>query len=139
MEKVQDLTCGGCFVRRFLAIVAAGLLVGCAGRIIEKNMNDLVGQPASAVFARLGHPDAEAVVAGRKTYTWSTRRSGLDSVCRPAVYSGRKTVVPGSFDLVPYTSECRIRVLVDSRDVVQSWDHDGNEGGCERYAKRLEP
>lgn len=129
---------GGRFVRRLLVMVAAGLLVGCAGRIIERNMNGLVGQPAGAVFARLGHPDAEAVVAGRKTYTWSTRRSGLDAAYRPAVYAGKKTVVPGSFDLVPYTSECRIRVLVDARDVVQSWDYDGNEGGCERYAKRLE-
>jgi hypothetical protein len=99
---------------RALIILAALALSGCAGAKIKEQMPQYVGQPASALFAKLGYPTAEQTVAGSKVYIWSTT------------------------SLVDGTSyECKIRAIVDSRDIITSWDGEGNQGGCGRYASRL--
>jgi hypothetical protein len=50
-----------------------GLLVGCAGRMIESGMKSMVGQPLSAAVAKLGVPTDEREIAGHKVYTWFYR------------------------------------------------------------------
>ncbi len=58
---------------------------GCGGyfypsQIIGKEMDDRVGLPISVVFDRLGIPDSEDEVAGRKFYVWNNELSGVNIV-----------------------------------------------------------
>jgi hypothetical protein len=96
------------------AIVAALTLAGCAGSIIKDKMGAYVGQPASNLFGKLGYPTRDELVAGRKGYIWTT------------TYFDEGT-----------SYQCKIRVFVDSADVIVGWDYEGNEGGCGRYAATL--
>ena len=36
-----------------------------------------------------------------------------------------------------FNYNCTIRLITLENDVVETWDYDGNIGGCERYAKSL--
>ena len=36
-----------------------------------------------------------------------------------------------------FNYNCTIRLITSENDVVETWDNDGNIGGCERYAKTL--
>jgi hypothetical protein len=61
----------------------------------------------------LGSPTDERTIAGQKVYIWLTR-----------------TLDEGT------ELKCQIRVIM-SGDVISSWDFEGNEGYCRRYADRL--
>jgi hypothetical protein len=99
---------------RTLIILTALALSGCAGAKIKEQMPQYVGQPASALFAKLGYPTSEQTVAGSKVYIWTTTQ------------------------LIEGTShDCKIRAIVDSREIITSWDGEGNERGCGRFASRL--
>ena len=103
-------------------IAGAGILVlflaGCAGKIIKERMSSMFGSPAPNVFAKLGLPDAEGEVAGRKFYVWSTKNY---------MNYGQQS----------YIYYCKLRVFVDSRDRITAYDVEGNEGGCGRFADGL--
>lgn len=118
------------------------LLAGCAAGIIEEKMQPMIGQPASHVFEKLGIPDAEDVVAGRRFYVWETEDSG--SILLPqqntgSVYTAHGTSTYTYMTYVPmvYSHTCRFRVFVDANDLITTYDFDGNEGGCSTFATRL--
>jgi hypothetical protein len=55
------------------AVLAASLaLCACAGAMIKEKMKPYVGQPASALIAKLGYPTREEQVAGQKVFVWSS-------------------------------------------------------------------
>jgi hypothetical protein len=101
---------------RFIPVVAAaGLaLSACAGDAIKERMKVFVGLPASAVFGKLGYPQQQQEVAGKKIYVWT---SG-------GMYRGT------SYD-------CTFRVIVDAQDIVTGWDVQGSEAQCGNYATAL--
>jgi hypothetical protein len=99
---------------RALIILAALALSGCSTGKIKEQMPQYVGQPASALFAKLGYPTSEQTVAGSKVYIWTTTH-----------------LVDGT------NYGCKIRAIVDSREIITSWDGEGNQGGCAHYASRL--
>jgi hypothetical protein len=82
--------------------------------MIKEKMKPNVGQPASALIAKLGYPTREEQVAGHKAFAWS---------------SGQ--VVEGT------SYSCTLRAILDAQDVISAWDFQGNERGCEQYAMRL--
>jgi hypothetical protein len=99
---------------RILGIVAlVAALGGCAGDRIKQGMNNLQGQPLSAAIAKLRMPNDEHVIADRKVYTWysSTFDEGTQF-------------------------QCKIRVVM-AGDVIGSYDFEGNNGMCGRYAAKL--
>jgi hypothetical protein len=98
---------------RLIAVFAAAALAGCAGQTIKQGMTGLVGQPLSAAVAKLGAPTEERTVADLKVFIWSTN-----------------TVIEGT------QSNCTIRVIMKG-DVIGSFDWEGNEGRCFRYAQQL--
>ena len=100
----------------FLPVVAAaGLaLSACAGDAIKERMKVFIGQPANAIFSKLGYPTRQDEVAGRKIYVWT---SG-------GMYRGT------SYD-------CTFRVNVDAQDIITGWDVQGNEAQCESFAQAL--
>ncbi|HEY7243029.1 MAG TPA: hypothetical protein VH678_04000 [Xanthobacteraceae bacterium] len=97
-------------VTAFAVIIA---VAGCAFDAIDKGMTALQGQPLSAAVSKLGMPTEEKVIAGQKVYIWFTR-----------------TLDEGS------EYNCQIRVIMKG-DVIGSWDFEGNEGKCVRYADQL--
>jgi hypothetical protein len=99
---------------RILGIVAlCAALAGCVGDAIKEGMNSLQGQPISAAIARLGIPNDERMIAGQKVYTW---------------YSS-------TFDEGTQL-QCKIRVMM-AGEVIGSYDFEGNNVICARYAAKL--
>jgi hypothetical protein len=104
------------YLSRAIAIAVSIPLAGCAGYVIKKEMNSVVGQPVSAVIAKMGLPTEDRMIAGKKVYIWST-----------------SNFVEGT------NYKCQIRAVLDDKDIVTSWDYDGNEGGCGRFVTKLAP
>ena len=130
------------WIRPAVAGTLALLLGGCAAEIIEEKMQPLIGQPASQVFEKLGIPDAENVVAGRRFYVWETQDSGsilLPQQSTGTVYSGYGTSTYTYTTFVPmvYNHACKFRVFVDSKDRITTYDFGGDEGGCSSFASKL--
>lgn len=95
------------------AIAFAASVSGCASSAIEAGTSRLVGQPLSAAIAKLGLPTDERVIAGQKVHIWASSR-----------------LVEGT------TSACQIRAIMQG-DLIGSFDYDGNNGACMRYAMVL--
>ncbi len=120
------------------------LLGGCAGEIIQEKMSTMIGRPASHVFAKLGLPDAEGKVAGRKFYVWGTQASGsytlpqynTGTIYNP--YGGTSTYSYTAYQQHSYNYFCKIRIFVDSKDRITTYDFEGNEGGCRRFSSQLD-
>jgi hypothetical protein len=77
-------------------------------------MKPYVGQPASALFKKLGFPTRQDQIAGQKVYVWATGQ-----------------VVEGT------SYGCTIRAIVGAQDIITQWDFQGNERGCGNYAMML--
>ncbi len=88
---------------------------------LEEGMQRMKGRPAPELFSKMGFPDQEGTVAGRKYYLYqrSVRLPGFN---------------PGSPDI---RGECRIRFFVDDKETIVGADYDGNLAGCEPYVTRL--
>jgi hypothetical protein len=80
-------------------------------------MSRLQGQPLSVVIAKIGLPTDERTVGGKKVYVWGT---------------------PGTPVKDPREKKCQIRATMNG-DVIESFDYEGDESLCERYAARLRP
>jgi hypothetical protein len=72
------------------------------------------GQPVSLLIAKLGYPTEQQVIAGNKVYIWTT-----------------SNFVEGT------NYACRIRAILNSQDIIMSWDGNGNNGGCLEFASKL--
>lgn len=122
--------------------ILALFLAGCTGKIIQEKMSTMLGGPASRVFAKLGLPDAEGEVAGRKFYVWGTQAAGsyiLPKYNTGTIYNpyGMSTYNYMTYQQHSYNYYCKIRVFVDSQDRITAYDLKGNEGGCGRFADQL--
>lgn len=97
--------------------VAALLLGGCASgpttTPMDTELPKFVGQPVKVATGRLGFPNDEKIIMNQKVYVWRT--SMLSETRR--LY-------------------CEIRLIVDSKDIVQDYDFDGSVGAC-RYFDRM--
>jgi hypothetical protein len=102
-----------------LALALGPMLTGCLSSAMNPPLQQSVGQPAHALFAKIGWPDRETVVAGRKVYIWSTQHLGPQVFGEGAEYN------------------CQIRVFADDRDIVTGTDWRGNILGCSEYTARL--
>jgi hypothetical protein len=98
--------------RAFWAMSLGIALSACATDILKKGMTPYMGQPASALFSKLGFPTRQDEVAGTKIYVWTTG----------GMYKGSSV-------------DCTFRVMVDAQDIITRWDVQGN--ACEMFALRL--
>jgi hypothetical protein len=95
-------------------MMAALTLSGCVHKsLIQETTDEFIGQPLSAVTAKLGAPTEEAEVGGAKVYIWSGA-AGPDST----------------------QGSCTIRATMDG-DVIRSFDREGIESQCANYALML--
>jgi hypothetical protein len=126
-------------------LMLAGCVVAPAAPVISTQLTRLQGQPAGAVFARLGYPNGESMVAGTKFYFWSN--NGVAMV--PTTYEtttttwvGKKAITSdqttfGPEQAVPYG--CTIRLFVDPNETIISHDFRGDQNGCAVFAQKLDP
>ena len=100
----------------FAVVATVGISVASCAGTIKEGMVRFEGQPLSAVVAKIGEPIDERTNSGRRVYIWGT----LGTVNR-----GEK-------------GKCQITATMDG-DVVTSFDYQGDELLCRRYAARLRP
>jgi hypothetical protein len=94
---------------RIAKLWLAVLLVGCAHKsLLQEETDEFVGQPVSAVTAKIGTPAEEHEIGGETMYVWSGDAQ----------------------------AKCTIRAIVRG-DVIGSFDWEGTEGECANYALML--
>jgi hypothetical protein len=104
-------------MHRFAAVAAMGIFVASCAGTIKEGMTRLQGQPLSAVIAKIGVPNDERMVAGKKVYIWGS---------------------PGPSEKESKEKGCQIRATMNG-DVIETFDYQGDEKLCQRYAERLRP
>jgi len=102
-------------MHRFAAAAPVCILVASCAGTIKEGMVKFEGQPLSAAIAKIGVPNDERTVAGKKVYIWGS--------------AGEK----GSKE-----KGCQIRATMNG-DAIESFDYEGDEKLCQRYAPRLRP
>jgi hypothetical protein len=97
--------------RHLRVLVVVLVLAGCAGRsLIQEKTDEFVGQPLSAVTAKLGEPTEVRTTADTQVYVWSSGTDGDDA-----------------------QGKCTIRAIMRG-DVVGSFEWEGSESQCAHYA-----
>jgi hypothetical protein len=79
-------------------------------------MTKFEGQPLSVVIAKIGAPIDERTIAGKRVHIWGSLGT---------LNKGEK-------------GKCQIAATMDG-DVIGSFDYQGDESFCQRYAARLRP
>ena len=75
-------------LKRSVAIVFAFLLTGCAVQtfptmgVLREGLAGMVGAPVDALVERIGYPESDVSVGGRKVYTWDHRKAFTYLRCR---------------------------------------------------------
>jgi hypothetical protein len=103
-------------MHRLAAVAAIGIFVASCAGTIKEGMAKFEGLPLSAAIAKIGEPIDERTIAGRKVYMWGSLGT---------VNKGEK-------------GKCQITATMDG-DVIASFDYQGDETLCQRYAARLRP
>jgi hypothetical protein len=129
-----------------VALLLVGLS-GCAGNILRDELPKYRGLHVDDLIRRLGLPDGETQVAGRRIVFWKNDRSGSISIPQyntgtfNAYGSGGYTTGTygyTTYNTVPVSYNCIIKAVIDSSNTIQDLEYDGNQGGCMKYARRLD-
>jgi hypothetical protein len=107
-------------MHRFAAAAPVCVLVASCAGTIKEGMVKFEGQPLSAAIAKIGVPNDERTVAGKKVYIWGS--------------PGEK----GSKEKGSKEKGCQIRATMNG-DAIESFDYEGDEQLCQRFAARLKP
>jgi hypothetical protein len=99
---------------QFAAVAAAGISVASCAGTIKEGMAKYDGLPLSAAIAKIGPPLDERWVEGKKVYIWGS-----------LVESPTKA-----------EKQCQLLAIMNG-DVIESFDYQGDEALCQRYAARL--
>lgn len=113
------------------------LVAGCVDT--SEELAPAVGRPASELFTKLGFPDSEGVVAGRKYYVWQSQAFGSNSI--PVEQTGTiyNRGFPTTYKYTTYTQvshneTCKIRAFVDSQEYVTNIEIDeAGYSGCSGF------
>ena len=146
------------YASKLLSGVAfAAFLSGCAVQtfptlgILHDGLTGMVGAPVEGLVAKIGYPDNDVTVGGRKVYTWDHRSAFTftvpETICREKVVERftpnrprapvhRKVVRVCETQQVDRTvlHFCTINVEADDADKITGYTFDGNADGCERFA-----
>ena len=136
--------------KRSIAIAFALFLSGCAVQtfptlgVLHDGLAGMVGAPVENLVAKIGYPDSDVTVGGRKVYTWDHRKAFTftvpETICRDEIVfypRGRREMVR-----VCETQQvdrtvlhfCTIKVEADDAEKITGYTFDGNADGCERFA-----
>ena len=137
-------------LERSVAIAFALLLTGCAVQtfptmgVLREGLAGMVGAPVEALVERMGYPESDVSVGGRKVYTWDHRKAFTylvpETVCRDEVVfhpRGRREVrrVCETHQVErTVLHHCTIKVEADEAEEITGYSFDGNADGCEHFA-----
>ena len=137
-------------LKRFIALAIALFLSGCAVQtfptlgVLREGLASMVGAPVDALVQKIGYPESDVTVGGRKVYTWEHRKAFTylvpENICRDEIVfypKGRKEVVRVcETHQVERTvlHHCTLKVEADEGEKITGFTYDGNADGCERYA-----
>ena len=94
-------------------LTGALILVGCAHKgLIQERTDEFVGQPLSAVTAKLGSPAEEREALGGKVYIWSTGVGAETSQGKCMIRAIMRGDLIGSFDWEGTESQCAYSALM---------------------------
>ena len=133
------------------------LLTGCAVQtfptmgVLRDGLASLAGAPVESLVEKIGYPESDVTVGGRKVYTWDHRRAFTylepETICRERVVEHsvanrprapvrRKVVTECETRQVERTvlHHCAIKVEADEAETIIGFTFDGNADGCERFA-----
>ena len=136
---------------KFLSQIALiFLLSGCAVQtfpthgVLHEGLAAMVGTPVKSLVGKIGYPENEVTVGGRKVYTWDHRSSFTytvpESICRDEIVfypRGRREVVRVcAIEQVENTVLyfCTIKIEADGAERITGYTFDGNRQGCEHFA-----
>ncbi len=135
-------------MKNFFIISTLVFLNACATDTLNKGLPLLQGQHVDTAIKYIGLPDTEQVIAGRKVYIWGHQNSGsyLMPVTTPTSYTayspygGAYTATGTSTSYVTqnYDYNCTIKMVANKKNIIQSSEYEGNEGGCEFFADGIE-
>lgn len=124
-------------------VICVSFLTACAFETLDKGLPLFEGQKIDRAVEYLGPPDQKQVFGDKNYYSWM--RSVNTSITMPvqsqssgyvggSYYSGNTT----TYQNMPATYECKIQFETNSDNVIQKANYEGNLGGCEYYAPRIE-
>jgi hypothetical protein len=136
------------YIKAVFCISMFGALVGCTTfEDIDKGLSNLYGQNINSLIAKIGYPNKQNEVAGRKLYIWDSSQTvsyfmpttsySSGSVNSYGTYGSAYGTYSGTTtSYVPQVATyfCTITVEVDSSETIVAAQYGGNIGGCERYA-----
>ena len=98
------------------------LLAGCAPSpfsAINEKLDALKGKPIKSVTDALGDPDQISEAGNEKSYQWNLTSN-----------------LGAAYNVIAF--RCTIIVFADKDDKITRYSYDGNNGGCSRYATKLD-
>lgn len=106
-------------LHKIARLAVALALGGCALPYLQirQQLSSLQGQPLSAAIAKLGNPDGETQMFGKRVVEWK-RHPGIDK--------------DGD------DQECVVRAVMKG-DIIDEIRFTGDEGQCYRFAQTFEP
>jgi hypothetical protein len=116
------------------------LLAACATQQLNTGLQTLIGHNIREAMSHLGYPDGQREIMGDTIYIWSTNRSGVLPMNMPATTTGTVGGVPysgttTSMAFVPIAIRCTVQIAVAPDGTIKSYQWEGNEAGCKRYAR----
>lgn len=121
------------------------VLAGCqTAENMTNGLASMKGKPYHVAFEKLGIPDQERMIDGKRVFTWATQNSGSYTVSSPTsgtAYVGG-TAVPfqvQSTSTEAYNYYCRVDIMVGATGIIEHTKYSGNIGGCMDWSRRLAP
>ncbi len=119
-------------------ILAGLLLAGCAADDTSEVMARYRAQPIESVTARLGLPQGETTIMGRRAYIWN--RTNYDTATTQSLTTGtigNISVVATTYGTESYSTICALRVFVDGASRITGYDFHGQQGACRSLSAKL--
>ena len=140
-----------------IGLALAVFLTGCAVQtfptmgVLREGLSSMVGAPVKALVGKIGYPESDLTVGGRKVYTWDHRKAFTylvpETICRERVVEHsisnrprapvrRKVIKECSTVQMEKTvlHHCTIKVETDEAETITGYSFDGNADGCEYFA-----
>ena len=133
-----------------LLFALAAILSGCAVQtfptmgVLRDGLTAMVGAPVDALVQKIGYPESDVTLGGRKFYTWDHRKAFTytvpETICRNETVfypRGRREVVQvcethhAERTVLHF---CTIKVESNEAEKITGYSFDGNADGCEHFA-----
>lgn len=130
-------------MNRVKYIVFVILLASCTTfDQLEVGLQSLMGKHVQTAFSVLGHPNTKQNFIGDDVYTWYLSQSGSIAIPQTSTTTGYvgNTPIYGSttyMQQIPINYSCTIKLVTNSEGILNSWEYNGNIGGCMKYINRL--